>query len=66
MNGDFKPENAFQQWIKSEMENMKTNFNNHLSHHRLYLKILVAPIVVGIILLLAGQVLALIWLNAKT
>jgi len=48
------------------MENMKTNFNNHLSHHRLYLKILVAPIVVGIILLLAGQVLALIWLNAKT
>jgi len=65
MNGDFKPENAFQQWIKSEMENMKTNFNNHLSHHRLYLKILVAPIVVGLILIIAGQVCALVLLLPK-
>lgn len=57
MNGDFKPENAFQQWIKSEMEKLEENFNNHLDHHRLYLKILVAPTIVGIILIIVGQVL---------
>ena len=56
MNGDFKPRGAFQQWIVSEMRFLKTNFENHLNHHRLYLKILIAPILVGIIIIIAGQV----------
>jgi len=65
MNGDFKPENVFQQWVKSGIESLEKKFENHLTHHRLYLKILVAPIVVGLILIIAGQVCALVLLLPK-
>jgi len=45
------------------IESLENKFENHLSHHQLYLKILVAPVIVGIILIITAQVLTLMRLN---
>ena len=63
MNDDFKPKNVFQQWVKGGIESLENKFENHLSHHQLYLKILLAPVIVGIILIITAQVLTLMRLN---